>query len=235
MKIVVIVRARDEEHRIGKFCESYKDADQIIVSDGGSEDRTVEIASGYPNVILSPFLERTELNHRFWRNNDSDHVNHLIREANKLKPNWIIFDDADCRPNYLLRQDYRSILEKSDKDYIMAVRIYFWGTDQYFPRMSSPGGQLEPSLWAWRGSLDFWTINNPPAYFFRVGDKKTEDMATDATSLFPPYCLLHYSWDSPDRVEHHIKNYRDSGFMPGYDSPLQFAGSLSPLEEWMRE
>ena len=34
-KIGVIVRTRDESHRIAKFCTAYKDADLIIVGDGG--------------------------------------------------------------------------------------------------------------------------------------------------------------------------------------------------------
>jgi len=152
LKIVVIVRTRNEEKRIGKFCEAYKDADHIIVSDGGSEDDTVSIAQSYPNVILSPFYNRVELKNGAWRNNDAQHVNHLIIEAKKLSPDWIILDDCDCRPNVSLKQIYRSHLETTDRNFVMVTRFYFWGTDEYFPKMSSTGGKIEPSLWAWRGN-----------------------------------------------------------------------------------
>ena len=57
-KIVVIVRTRDEKLRIGKFCESYEDADLIIVGDGGSLDNTKEIAEGFDNTLVLDFLGR---------------------------------------------------------------------------------------------------------------------------------------------------------------------------------
>jgi hypothetical protein len=46
-RIFVVVRTRDEERRIAQFCEAYKDADMILVADGGSVDKTKEIASRY--------------------------------------------------------------------------------------------------------------------------------------------------------------------------------------------
>lgn len=238
MKIVVIVRTRDETKRIGKFCESYRDADVIIVSDGGSLDDTESIASSYPNVILKPFTERVELNNGYWRNNDAAHANHLIQEARKLDPDWIIYDDCDCRPNYLLKQDYRDILSTSTERVIMAVRVYHWNEDEWFPRFSSPTGQYEASLWAWRGDLNFSFIDNPPAYWFALNGEQVEKndlrLAVGVKDLMPPYCLLHYSWNE-ETVEYKRKNYAESGFIRDFGDPREFAGKRSPIEEWMRE
>jgi glycosyltransferase involved in cell wall biosynthesis len=226
--IVVLVRTRDEEERIGKFCEAYKDADTIIVSDGGSLDKTVEIASQHSNVILRPFNERVQLKNGYWRNNDAAHANFLVQQSKEFNPDWCIYDDCDCRPNFALRQNYRSIMEKTNNNIIMAVRIYFWGTEEWFPLMSSPGGQLEPSLYAWKGNLDFRFIDVPPAYDFSINGAKVRNIRTEygVEDLYPPLALLHYSWDEK-RVEYKMKNY--------VESPLIFAGAKEPILDWMRE
>ena len=238
MKIVVLTRTRNEAKRIGLFCHSYEDADHIIVSDGGSEDATELIASQYTNVILSPFRERVEFPNGSWRNNDAAHVNHLIREAKKLDPAWVILDDVDCRPTRALKENYRSILEETDKEYVHVVRFYFWGKDQYFPDMSMPGHDniLEPSLWAWRGWINFEMIDVPPAYNFSIDGKWVKDLRMERPNLdlYPPHSLLHYSWDE-ERIEQKLRDYRDTGFIPGYNDPRNFAGQVLPKEDWMIE
>ena len=237
--IVVVVRTRDEEHRIGQFCEAYKDADKILVADGGSEDNTVSIAKSYPNVEVRHYNKRVRLDKGYWRNNDSDHANFLFNWAYSLEPDWVIYDDCDIRPNYLLREQYRSILEGTDKDVVLAVRIYLWGNKQYFPLLSSPLGEVggQGSLWAWRGDLDLWTVDVPPAYTFIVGNMDIKEFRTDTKclELHYPLCLLHYSWDDPDKVEKKVHYYRESGFIPGMKHPLDMGGDLKPLEEWMVE
>jgi glycosyltransferase involved in cell wall biosynthesis len=239
-KIIVIVRTRDEEHRIAKFCESYKDADMILVADGGSEDNTVAIADAFSNVMIRHYPGRTQMKNGYWRNNDSDHVNWLISWAKEYDPDWIILDDCDCRPNYLLKRDYRQILSDTPCDFVMVTRFYLWGKKQHFPYMAKPGEghtKYEPSLWAWRGHIDFWTVDVPPAFTFRIGKLDVKDLHFDANTLdvFPPYALLHFSWDDPDRVDKKIKTYRESGLIEAMAHPLDFAGKLEPLPNFLYE
>lgn len=239
-KIVVVVRTRDEEDRIAKFCKSYEDADLILIADGGSVDKTKEIASTFPNVLLRDYPNREILQKGHWRNNDSDHANFLFGWAYELNPDWIIYDDCDSIPNFLLKRDYRKILLETDKNFVMAVRLYLWGTDKHFPNMAKPGKgntEYETSLWAWRGNIDFWTVNVPPAYTFRIGNTAVTDLHFNSTVLdiYPPYCLLHYSWDDPVKVEKKINVYRDSGLISSMLHPLDFAGPLENLPEWARE
>jgi hypothetical protein len=237
--IIVTVRTRDEAHRIGQFCEAYKDADKILVADGGSKDDTVAIANTFPNVKVLHFKERVQLKKRLWRNNDSDHANFLFEYAYKYNPDWVIFDDCDIRPNKLLRESYRSILSQTDAEVVMAVRVYLWGTKEYFPALSSPLGEPDGqgSLWAWRGNLDLWTVDVPPAFTFRTGNKDITEFRTDTNclELLFPFCLLHYSWDDPDRVNAKVTYYRESGFIPGMRHPLEMGGKRMPLEDFMYE
>jgi len=240
IKIVVIVRTRDEEHRIGQFCRAYKHADMILVGDGGSKDSTVSIARTFPNVNVRYYRKKTKLKKGYWRNNDSDHVNWLIDWARTYDPDWIISDDCDCRPNYLLRKDFRKILSNTPRDFVMAVRFYVWGKDQHFPHMAKPEKNhkiYEPSLWAWRANVEFKTVNVPPAFTFRIGGRDVKDLHKDAKTLdvFPPRCLIHYSWDDEERVKEKIKVYRESGFIPNMKHPLDFAGPLEPLPDFCHE
>ena len=233
IKIGVIVRARDEEHRVRQFCESYKDADRILLADGGSLDKTKEIAATFENVIIRDFPGRTPMLNDYWRNNDSDHVNFLIAWANECKFDWILWDDMDCLPNYLARQDYRKILEETTQDFITIRRLYLWGLDMHFPMMAEPGA----SIWGWRCTQDFWTIDVPPAYDFRVGATKVTnlDKQFNVLELEYPYCLLHYSWDDEALVKKKIQIYRESGLILGQLHPLEFAGRLEALPEFAHE
>jgi hypothetical protein len=242
-RIVVCVRTRDEEHRIGQFCESYKDADLILVGDGGSVDNTVKIAESFSNTVVRRFPGRTKMKEGHWRNNDSYHANWMFEWAKYgYYPSWIIYDDCDCRPNYLLKQDYRKILEETDCDFVMVTRLYLWGLDQHFPHMAKPDAKqdhtvYEPSLWAWRGGMDFWTIDVPPAYVFRIGEMEVKDLHFDANTLdlFPPYCLLHCSWDNEKRVDEKVRIYRESGLIPTMKHPLEMGGPLEPLPDFAYE
>jgi len=233
IKIGVIVRARDEELRVRQFCESYKDADKILIADGGSIDRTKEFAGEFSNVEIRDYLERTQMLNGLWRNNDSNHVNFLIEWANEYKFDWILWDDMDCRPNYRACQDYRKILEDATQDFLTLKRLYLWGLDMHFPALAASGA----SIWGWRGTQDFWTIDVPPAYDFRVGDTKITNFGKQCNTLELdyPYCLLHFSWDDPERVKQKVNFYRRSGLIPNQVHPLRFAGRLESLPEFAHE
>ena len=243
MKVGVLVRTRNEEKRIWQFCNAYRDADYILVADGGSEDNTIRIAKSFPNVEVRKYTKRVLLQGGYWRNNDSDHSNFLFEWSREPEYglDWVIYDDCDCRPNYKLRLHYRKILDETEADYVMAVRLYLWDKYLHFPDMAKPGenhDKWEASLWAWRTDQDFWTVDdNFPHFSFRIGDKPVKDLHFDAKTidLMPPYCLLHTSWMDKKHLENKLLQHRAGGSIPNIRHPLEYAGKLEILPEWAYE
>lgn len=232
MKIVATVRTRNEARNIEKFCLSYQWADLILVADGGSEDNTIEVASLQPKTKVRSFTERRGMRNRYWRNPEGAHLNFLADWAMEEGADWIIEDDCDCRPNYLLKENARGIFESTEMNFILAVRMYLWRDGDHFPNMASPGGKKkwEASFWAWRATVPLRFYDSSFAYEFTP--KPTVD---DSLRLLPPYCLLHYSWVDEDVLRKKMKFYDESGQIPGIRYPLDYAGELEPLPEWAHE
>lgn len=226
MKIVVAVRCYNESKNIERFMRGYDFADLIVVSDGGSEDDSVSKLQQYPKVQLFHYTEYEVVNGQRW-NPDAGHMNFVINLAKTYEPDWIIFDDMDCVPNFHLRKDARTLLSVSQFDYaqINAYRLYLWGdTGKFFPEMNKDFHPDYKSLWAWRPK----EINIRADPVIRHGTL----IGTNSEKMFGldiPYCLLHKSW-YPNTIEKKIERYNALGLPM---NPLStFAGEAKPLPEW---
>lgn len=224
MKIVALVRTRNELRNIDRFCKAYAWADAVLVADGGSDDDTIWRAKVYPNVKAKYFLERIERNGH-WRNPHGKHINFLIDWGIAEGADWLIFDDCDCVPTQALRQEARRIFETATKPVVELYRLYIWGSDQYFPDMNLPG----QSLYAWRADWPIRASEVDPMRHIITGWQPD----TDALKLEPPYACLHYTW--PDEVE----LQRKMDFYAGIREvemihPLLCRGALEELPGWAR-
>ena len=242
MKVNVIVRTRDEARNIGNFCSAYQGiADKILVADGGSEDDTLTIARTFPKVHIRHFDGTVTLQNGHWRNNDSEHINFLIDWAEEDEPDWIILDDCDSRPNYILKRYARKWLFGTSQDVAMTCRVYLWGDNQYFPHMMHLKPVTEDnymtSLWAWRPGTNLWTQDQFPHYTLMIGDKVAGDLhlSSSVLDLMPPFGLLHYTWADEEMALEKIRIHRESGTIPDHKHPLEFAGPLKPLPNWAHE
>ncbi len=114
--LTVITLTRDEERNIVECLESVAWADEIIVLDSGSTDRTVELARHFtPNVAVLP-----------WRGYGAARNEALARSHS----GWILWLDADERVTGELAGEIRAILDKDDTavaGYEIARRAYFCG------------------------------------------------------------------------------------------------------------
>ncbi len=236
VRIITIVRTRNEEKRIGLFCKQHDFSDLILVADGGSDDDTVKMAKVFKNVIVRRFEKEIKLDGGYVRNPDYEHINFLIEWANEEKADWIVMDDCDTNPNYLLREEAREIMEECPHDYVKAVQIFLWGKTQYFPLLSRSEiiAAWIPSLWAWRASTQMMTFGEPPHYKFKKGGEEVDFDEKECFDLLPPYCQIHASWINEEEANKHIEMYKLSGLVPNMLHPKDFGGPSIRRDEWIR-
>ena len=96
-KLSVIIPTLNEEDYIEDALKSVSFADEIIIIDSLSSDRTVEIARRYHTKIIERAFD-----------NFSNQRNHAIEQATG---DWILFVDADERVPYALQQEILKVLE----------------------------------------------------------------------------------------------------------------------------
>ena len=238
MKIVVAVRTRNEEENIARFCQGYQWADKILVADGGSRDKTKEIASGFPNVSVRDYDVYVEMDNGIKRNPHGSHLNFLIDWAFiGEEADWIIVDDADCFPNRFVKEGARQIMESASEDFIYITRLYLWKKQGHFPDLAKPNESPDyvPSIWAWRrgAGMKFRAdrVNREESHQELVFIPSDDRIL----KLMPPYALLHCPWQTDEMVEKKLAFYRLSGQIKNMLHPLQFGGDIEFLSEWAKE
>jgi len=231
--ITTIVRTLNSQLHIERFCQSYWWVDKILVADGGSKDKTIEIASRYSNVEVRPFTQWIEKN-GFGRNPECKHINFLVDWALSLNPDWITFDDVDSVPTCALQTWCIDNLSHVSEDILMVLHMYIYGTDKWF--MGLTGNTMEPEsgwngLWAWR-----------PKANMRWRDDKSGDWDPQTTNphlvgltrrdLTYPYALLHYFCLNEEVVQDRIRRYKAWNIDPDPRHPTEKYGPLSSLPGW---
>lgn len=241
MNITVCIRTLNEMENIDKCIDAYPFANKILVADGGSTDGTFELVNDmkhYDIRIKARHYEvKVECQNGIFRNPDGPHLQFLYDWALEEGADWIISQDCDQRPNYLLKQDARDIFSKSDKDFILVTQLFLWGKDKYFPEMSGADHGWMQGLWAWRANINMKVIDRMPHFEFSYDGNVAIDLDRSPRSqrLLPPYCFMHYGWPTPEKVIQHVDYYRKSGLIPGMSNPLSSNGSLADLPEFAHE
>ncbi len=95
----VIIIAKNEEARIGACLESIKWADEIVVADNGSIDKTVEIAKKYTKNIVA----FTGEDFADWRNKASE----------QTTGDWILYVDPDERVTGVLKNEILQLIKNN--------------------------------------------------------------------------------------------------------------------------
>jgi glycosyltransferase involved in cell wall biosynthesis len=109
-KLTAIVPTGNEEHNIREVLESVSFADEIMVVDSLSTDKTLEIAREFTDTILSRKYQYS-----------ASQKNWAIPQA---KHEWILLVDADERVTPKLKDEIIAILKNPPKDDTVAYWIY---------------------------------------------------------------------------------------------------------------
>ena len=226
LNIVVTTRCLNGIEYIDRFVRGYDFANQIIVSDGGSDDGSIEKwMEYYPKVRVFQYDDVTFIDGYKW-NPDNNHIQHAIDRALEYNPTWLILDDLDDVPNHLLRKDARELLESTSVPQMNAFRLYLWGDKEYFPYMNRNFDGQFRSLWAWQPDRIHIQSDLSVKHGTMVG------MMNEPANLSIPYVLLHKSWH-PDTIQQKIDRYNAIGLPMNH--PLEFAGIPEVLPEWAHE
>lgn len=241
-KVVVIARTRDEERNIGHFIGAYIDwVDEILIADGGSYDATFsvvhQIMQYTSKVRFREFYARVNGRGGVWKNHAGKQIRFLLDWAEERNADWVIFDDVDCRPNYLLKQDGRKIIEDTRADAIYVTRLHVWkDTGQHFSKLAKSGTKnYQQGLWAWRLDSPLDIVDDNP------WDQKFVNQPQDRKrlELKPPYCLMHHPWPNEEMVQRKMLLYNNTYWADGeprtFEHPLRYAGKLEDLPEWAHE
>ncbi|MEB3344433.1 glycosyltransferase family 2 protein [Aquimarina gracilis] len=108
-KVTAIIPCYNEEHNMKEVLESVSFADEIMVVDSYSTDRSVEIAKKYTDFIIQREFDYP-----------STQKNWAIPQANN---EWILLVDADERVTPELKSEVLEVLKAPDKDNHVAYWI----------------------------------------------------------------------------------------------------------------
>lgn len=235
MKIAVACCALNEERNIARFIGGYSWADWVLIADGGSSDATIEVAHRYPVAQVRSYEPRVWLDESLdlWRNPIGGQRNFLLDWAIELGADWFILDDCDCVPNALLREDARELLQKCERDFIYAVRLYLWRDGEHFPKLAKPGRKgWEPSIWGWRPKSGLRCLDDDMD--LRWNDRWPGEHPESYCRINPPHCLLHDAWPNDEVLNAKLARYRTKRH-PAMLHPLEFGGLPELLPEWATE
>lgn len=230
MNVVVMCCTLNEERNIERYCEVYsRFADTIVICDGGSIDRTVELAEGFAKVQVVHFEGLMHFHGYPWTPLGKHH-NFAYEAAMEHNPDWIITDECDSIPTLELQMAARLKMHKSEMDIIGVGRIYILGDDEYYPALSLTG------YFAWAHRPDkadgsYWEGNHKA--------HRRENIPHPHTGLWQylnqPLGLLHYGWPDEETIAYKTAQKRASGSLPVHGTPVPSnAGTLVPLPEWAR-
>ena len=99
----VIILTKNEEKMIGACLESVKWADEIIIADNGSEDKTLEVLSKFK--VQSEKLEVIKYE-------EQDFATLRNKAMEEAKGDWVLYVDADERVLQPLREELEELVGK---------------------------------------------------------------------------------------------------------------------------
>ncbi len=139
LRLSAIVIVKNEASRLGQCLKGLKWADELLVVDNGSTDRTLRIAKEYAAIIVET------------KGNDFSKLRNLGKEA--ATGDWLLYVDADERVTPALRREVEKVMQ--DFDPAKSPHAYFLTRKNYYLGAPWPYKDKMERLF-WRQSLHFW-------------------------------------------------------------------------------
>lgn len=182
MSLSVVLATYNEEDRLGECLESIKDvADEIIIVDGNSTDKTVEIAKSFGAKVKLV---------------DNEYIFHINKQkaVDVASKDWILQLDADeIVPKDLKREIQEAVESKTYNGYYLPRKNYFLG------HWMRKGGQYpDPVIRLFRkgkGTFPQKSVHEQIVIDGSVGYLKTE-------LLHYPYQTFLEYWEKAVRYSH---------------------------------
>lgn len=239
----VVILTKNEESRIANCLDSVKWADEIIVVDDESTDRTVEIAKHYTDKVFIKKMD-VEGKHRNWA-------------YSLAKNTWVLSLDADEIVTSELKEEIKEVLIANPKEngftiprknfignywvryggWYPSPQLKLFKKDKFryeevgvHPRafMDDPCGHL-------KSDLIHYSYKNLQDFFSKLNNQTTRE-ANKWFNQNKPMHLLRFIWRTIDRfIRVYIgkKGYRDGfiGFVVAFNAGLyQFISYLKYRE-----
>ena len=154
-KLSVTIITLNEEKRIRDALESVKWADEIIVVDSGSTDKTIDICKEYTNKVF--FNPWTGINAQ------------KTFTKNLATGDWLLNIDADERVSAALQAEIQAVLKKTDCDgYSIPRKVYYLGRwiehSGWYPDYKLRLFKTKKGAWAGHDPHDDIVVNGKIGY-----------------------------------------------------------------------
>jgi len=220
MLISVGVRCLNEEELLPIFLANYQFADEIVVVDGGSTDRSKEIVLADPKVRWVEFHERVAGKRGGWRNPEGRHVNAVI---DACKGDWLYISEVDVIPSDAFQADIRGIIAVCKEPAVASFLYYLapWaGKYEDYRELI-----LGPELNCWRRELG---LRADPANDFSPQIPYHE---RPWLALTQPRARVHLSWRTEESVARKRAFYHQVHGLEQKHPDERF--KREPLPEWL--
>lgn len=227
INIVVGTRCLNEQELLPVFLSNYPFADAIVIADGGSTDRSKDIATADQRVIWSDFKDRVQGKNGGWRNPEGRHMNFLIDACESLNPDWLWITEVDAIPNLNLQRDAISILSEMDarKEGLLSTWLCYVspGSKEHYPDlMQGPGFTAwKPGAGRAEDNIDY------------EGQGNLHINTTVSYNLSQEFSRIHLTFESEELIARKSVFYQDvHGWSLAH--PDVRCGPRAPLPEWAK-
>ena len=130
LPVSVLIPAKNEELNLPACLESVARADQILLVDSQSEDRSVEIAQQYGAEVIQFYYSGTGDKKKNWslKNLDPDNPHREIESGKFFRHEWVLIVDSDERITPELWTEIEQVIKNSQYNgYYLNRKVVFLG------------------------------------------------------------------------------------------------------------